>query len=107
VRRHDRVRRVDRRDDEEKNRLCPPVVFSGDVADLARLAFTAMKGQAARVRHETVRPWNAASRLNPARAALDHIDDADVADSLAFTREHTRDALKNLERAATVATHAR
>jgi NAD(P)-binding Rossmann-like domain len=89
-------------DDEEKNRLCPPVVFSGDVADLARLAFTAMKGQVARARHETVRAWNAASRLNPARAALDHIDDADVADSLAFMSEHRHDALQNLERAATV-----
>jgi hypothetical protein len=76
------------------------------VADLARLAFTAMKGQVARARHETVRPWNAASRLNPARAALDRIDDADVADSLAFMSEHRRDALENLERAATLATHA-
>ena len=87
-------------DDEEKNRLCPPVVFSGDVADLARLAYAAMQGQVARVRHETVGPWNAASRLNPAQAALDHIDDADVAESLAFLIEHTRLALKNLERSA-------
>ncbi|HUJ93122.1 MAG TPA: hypothetical protein VLW05_10515, partial [Gaiellaceae bacterium] len=94
-------------DDEEKNRLCPPVVFSGDVADLARLAYAAMQGTVARVRHETVGPWNAVSRLNPARAASDHIDDADVADSLAFMIEHTREALKNLERAATAATPAR
>jgi hypothetical protein len=94
-------------DDEEKNRLCPPVVFSGDVADLPRLAYAAMQGTVARVRHEAVGPWNAASRLNPARAALDHIDDADVAESLAFMIEHTRDALENLERAATVAAPAR
>ena len=89
-------------DDEEKNRLCPPVVFSGDVADLARLARSAMQGTVARVRDEAVGPWNAAARLNPARAAIDRIDDADVADSLAFMIEHTRDALKNLERAAAV-----
>ena len=94
-------------DDEEKNRLCPPVVFSGDVADLARLAHPAMQGQVARVRHETVGPWNTASRLNPGRAALDHIDEADVADSLAFMIEHTRDALENLERTATVAARPR
>ena len=87
-------------DDEEMNRLCPPVVFSGDAGDLARLAYVAMQGQVARVRHEVVGPWNAVSRLNPARAALDHIEDVDVADSLAFTIEHTREALKNLERAA-------
>ena len=91
--------------DEEKNRLCPPVVFSGDVADLARLAYPAMQGTVARVRHETVGPWNAASRLNPARAAFDHIDDADVAESLAFMIEHTRHALENLER--TTAARAR
>ncbi len=83
-------------DDEEGNRVCPPVVFSGDVTDLARLAYTAMRGQVARVRHAEVGPWNAASRLNPARAVLDHIDDADVAESLAFTIEHTPLALKNL-----------
>lgn len=86
-------------DDEEKNRLCPPVVFSGDVDDLVRLAYTALKGQVARVREERVGPWDAASRLNPARAALDHLDDTNVAESLAFVIEHTRDALKNLERA--------
>ena len=88
--------------DEERNRLCPPVVFSGDAADLARLAHPAMQGQVARARHETVGPWSLASRLNPARAALDHIDDADVAESLAFVIEHTREALANLERAAGV-----
>ncbi|MBV9424788.1 MAG: hypothetical protein JOZ98_17890 [Solirubrobacterales bacterium] len=85
-------------DDEEKNWLCPPVVFSGDVADLARLAYVAIRGQVARVRHEAVGPWNAASRLNPARAAPDHVDNADVAESLAFMIEHTPKALNNLER---------
>ena len=76
------------------------MVFSGNVAELARLAYSAMQGSVARVRDEAVGPWSAASRLNPARAALDHIDDADVAESLAFMIEHTRAALKNLERAA-------
>lgn len=82
--------------DEEKNRLCPPVVFSGDVAELPALARTAMQGQVARARHELVGPWNAATRLNPASALLEHIDDAAVAASLTFVLEHTRDALENL-----------
>ena len=60
-----------------------------------------MGGQVARLRHEEIGPWTAATRLNPARAALDHIDDADVAESLAFMIEHTRDALKNLVRTTT------
>ncbi len=95
------------KDDQERNRLCPPVVFSGNVADLAQLAFAAMRGQVARVRHEAVGPWSAESRLNPARAALDHVDDADVTESLAFMIEHTREALENLERAATRGTRDR
>ncbi|MGZ4317053.1 MAG: hypothetical protein ACXVRS_14660 [Gaiellaceae bacterium] len=65
------------------------------------------RGTVARVRHEAVGPWNATSRLNPARAALDHVDDADVTESLAFMIEHTREALKNLERTATVAVRDR
>jgi hypothetical protein len=83
--------------DDEKNRLCPPVVLSGDVADLTRMAYVAMRSQVARVRDEAIGAWNAASRLNPARAALDHIDEPAVAESLAFMIEHTRTALKNLE----------
>jgi NAD(P)-binding Rossmann-like domain len=82
--------------DEEKNRLCPPVVFTGDAADLTQLAYAAMLGQVARVRHETVGPWNARSRLNPARGAVDRLEDPDVAESLAYMIEHTRDALENL-----------
>jgi hypothetical protein len=89
-------------DDEEKNRLCPPVVFSGDAADLARFAYGAMQGQVARARDEVVGPWSAASRLNPGQAALEHIDDADVAESRAFMIEHLPAALENLERAAAV-----
>jgi len=82
--------------DEEKNRLCPPVVFSGDAADLTGLAYAGMKGTVARARHEGVGPWSAATRLNPARAMLDHIDDAEVADSLASIIEQTPAAFENL-----------
>ena len=85
-------------DDEEMNRLCPPVIFSGDPADLVRFAYSAMQGQLARAADEVVGPWSAASRLNPGQAALEHIDDADVAESLAFMKEHTQAALENLER---------
>ena len=86
--------------DDEKNWLCPPVVFSGDVADLPELAYTAMQGQVARMRHELVGPWNAVSRLNPAAALLEHTDNPDVVRSLTSVMEHTRDALANLKRLA-------
>jgi NAD(P)-binding Rossmann-like domain len=84
--------------DEEKNRLCPPVVFSGDSADLTRMAYTAMQGQVARAGHAEVGPWNAASRLNPARDARAHMDDPKVAEALVFMIDHTAAALENLER---------
>ena len=67
------------------------------------MAYTGMQGQVARARDEAVGPWSARSRLNPARAAPDHIHEADVAESLAFMTKHTRDALENLARRATVA----
>jgi hypothetical protein len=69
------------RDDEEKNRLCPPVVFSGDPADLfaVRLQRDAWPGRAGRLTR-VVGPWSAATRLNPAQAAPEHMDDTDVAD---------------------------
>jgi hypothetical protein len=86
--------------DDEKNGLCQPVVFSGDIADLPELAYAAMRGQVARVRHELVGPWNAATRLNPASALLDHIDEPGVAESLTSAIEHTREALENLKRLA-------
>jgi hypothetical protein len=86
--------------DGEKNGLCPPVVFSGDVADLPELAYAAMEGQAARARHELVGPWNAASRLNPAGALLEHTHDPEVVDSLTSMKEHARAALENLRRVA-------
>jgi NAD(P)-binding Rossmann-like domain len=86
--------------DDERNDLCPPVVFSGDAVDLPGLAYAAMQGQTMRARHELVASWNAASRLNPARALLDHIQDADVVESLTSIKEHARAALENLRRVA-------
>ena len=89
-------------DDEEKNRLCPPVVFSGDVADILRLAHAGMKGQTARAANSAVAAWNRASRLNPAGAAADHGDDPRVAEALSSMRMHTEAALQNLERRAII-----
>jgi NAD(P)-binding Rossmann-like domain len=88
--------------DEQKNRLCPPVVLSGDVSDLPRLAHTAMRGLARRARDESAGPWITGSRLNPARAVLDHVDDPQVAGSLAHMIEHVPEALANLERVETM-----
>jgi hypothetical protein len=87
-------------DDEEKNRLCPPVVFSGNVGDLLRLAHAGMSGQTARSADEAVSTWTRASRLNPAEAVGEHLDDPVVTEALARIRTHSEAALQNLARRA-------
>ena len=84
-----------------------PVVFSGDVADLLRLAYAGMKGQTARSANSAVADWNRASRLNPARAAADHMDDRRIGEAISSMRTHTEAALQNLERRATVGVGSR
>jgi NAD(P)-binding Rossmann-like domain len=87
-------------DDDERNRLCPPVVLSGNVSDLLRLAHPGMKGQVARAANGEVAAWNHASRLNPARAAADHMDDRGVAEARSAMKTHTQAALQNLQHRA-------
>jgi hypothetical protein len=94
-------------DDEEKNGLCPPVVFTGDVSDLLQLAHAAMNGQVARSANGDLAAWNHASRLNPARAAPDHMDDPRVAMARSAIRARTEAALQNLDRRATTVSPSR
>ncbi len=88
-------------DDAEKNRLCPPVVFSGEASDLLQLAHPGLKGQVARAADGDVAAWNHASRLNPASAAAEHMDDPVVAEARSAIRTHTQAALQNLEERTT------
>jgi hypothetical protein len=93
---------------EEKNRLCPPLTFSGDIESVLGMAYTGMSGQVARVRAEgPVAAFTLGTRLNPAAAAAEHFDDAEVATAFAFLVENTGAALQNLERAAAAPAHAR
>ncbi len=45
--------------------------------------------------------WNEGCRLNPARGAVDHLDDTRVADAFASMMTNTGRALRNLEQRAT------
>jgi hypothetical protein len=87
-------------DDDERNRLCPPVVFTGDIADVLRMAHDAMRGQGARTRQGVVAEWNAGSRLNPAAAAPEHAGDPAVAEALVSLSATVGAALENLGRRA-------
>ncbi|HUR76923.1 MAG TPA: NAD(P)-binding protein [Acidimicrobiales bacterium] len=85
-------------DDAEKNALCPPLSFSGNVADILDLAYRGMTGLFARAADPEINAWNDASRLNPAAAARDHLDDPRVTDAFATIGQHLGGAMTNLAR---------
>ena len=84
-----------------KNKLCPPVVFSGSISDVLGLAYAAMSGLVARLREPDLTAWNEGCRLNPARGATDHLDDTRVADAFASMMTNTGRALRNLKQRTT------
>jgi len=86
-----------RHDDIEKNRLCPPVVFTGDTSGLPGLAYAGMNGLAARALEPDLAAWDEACRLNPARGAANHLDDPRVPAALASVGTHFGPAMANLE----------
>lgn len=88
-------------DADVKNKLCRPVVFSGSIADVLGLAYAAMSGQVARLQEPDLMAWHERCRLNPARGAADHLDDARVADAFASMMTNTGRALRNLKQRAT------
>ena len=87
-----------RDDDAEKNRLCPPVVFTGDTADLPRIAYAGMNGLTARALEPDLAAWDEACRLNPARGAANHADDPRVPAAFASIGENFGAAMANLDR---------
>jgi len=87
-----------RDDDTEKNRLCPPVVFSGRSADLPQLAYAGLLGTTARGAEPDLAAWSDAARLNPAGGAAGKRDDPDVAAAYATLGANLGPALENLAR---------
>jgi hypothetical protein len=84
------------RDDAAKNELCPPVVFTGDAADILHLAHAAMSGLLARGAEPDLGSWTDRCRLNPARGAADHLDEPDVEAAFTSLINNTDAALRNL-----------
>jgi hypothetical protein len=85
-----------RDDDVDRNRLCPVVVFTGDAADMLRFANAGMRGLGARSMEPDLAAWDAACRLNPARAATEHLDDPRVAEAFASIGANLEAAMTNL-----------
>ena len=85
------------RDDEaDKNRLCPPLTFSGDISDVLELSYAGMTGLVERAADPDMAAWTGRCRLDPARAALEHMDDPQVADALASLGANLGPAMQNL-----------
>lgn len=87
-----------REDDAEKNRLCPPIRFTGNASDLLRMAQAAMTGLVARSAEPDIAAWDASCRLNPAQAAREQMSDPIVASAFASTISNIGPALRNLGR---------
>lgn len=85
-------------DEAEKNRLCPPVYFSGRTADILDVAFAGMTGLNARMAEPDINAWNDRSRLNPTRDAPNHFDDPRVSSAFTSILTNIGAAMENLER---------
>lgn len=89
-----------RDDDAEKNRLCPPLAFSGRISDVLALSHVGMTGLAMRSAEPDLQAWTEASRLNPACGAADRMDDPQVVSAMVSLGEHYGPAMSNLARLA-------
>ena len=87
-----------RDDTAEKNRLCPPVVFSGRSADLLHLARDGLTGLLARGAEPDFAEWSEGARLNPAAGAASQGDDPQVMTALTLLFDNIGPAMENLER---------
>jgi hypothetical protein len=86
-----------RDDTAEKNRLCPPVVFSGRSADLLDVAHAGLTGTLARGAEADFAAWSDRARLNPAGGAAGRGDEAELAKALAVLSASLGPAMQNLE----------
>ena len=85
-----------REDDAEKNRLCPPVPFSGRIADVLAMSYHGISGMTARAAEADLGAWAEQCRLNPVMGASNHLDDPRVSAGFTTIVEHIGDALRNL-----------
>ena len=87
-----------REDTADKNRLCPPVVFTGRSADLLHLVRAGLTGVLARRAEADFAAWSERARLNPAKGAASRRDDPELAKALAVLSASVGAAMRNFER---------
>jgi hypothetical protein len=89
------------RDDDRKNELCPPVLFTGEASEILRLAFAGMTGLISRAAEPDLGAWTEKCRLNPAYGAADHLDEPSVQTAFTTVVTNMGPALSNLEQLTT------
>jgi hypothetical protein len=89
-----------REDDDDKNRLCPVVVFDGDINNLMHPVRNGMIGLNARGAEPDIAAWDAASRLNVAAAVPKHMEDPRIPIAFSKLLQHLGPAMENLDRMA-------
>ncbi|MEM7091728.1 MAG: NAD(P)-binding protein [Actinomycetota bacterium] len=83
-------------DDDERNRLCPPVPRTGLIADQLRILAAGLEAEGARRDHPDIAAWSQQARLNPTRSMAEHFDDPAVMESLTLMLESVEPAVANL-----------
>jgi hypothetical protein len=92
-----------RDDDAEKNRLCPPLTFTGRIADIFDLSRPGIIGLNLRAAEPDLDAWNSASRLNPSRGVSAHLDDPRVLSAFDLLGKHFGPAMSRLEQLTVLA----
>ena len=85
-----------RDNDAEKNRLTPPVVFSGNASDLLRFAYPGMLGLYARTSESDLATWSENCRLNPASGAVERAGEPEIAAAFTSLMTNFGPAIRNL-----------
>jgi len=86
--------------DEDRNRLSPPVPWSGRIDDVLVQAHATIQGMAARMSVPEVAAWDGATRLNPASGVGARMGDPQVAAAVGALGTHVGGAFANLARLA-------
>jgi hypothetical protein len=85
-----------REDDADKNRLCPPLTFRGQISDILALALPGMAGISARLGEADLGAWIETCRLNPAAGAMSKAADPEISAALTMMITHMGEAMRNL-----------
>ena len=85
-----------RDNDADKNRLTPPVTFSGNASDLLRFSYAAMSGLYARTSESDLAAWSESCRLNPASGAVERASEPEIAAAFTSLMRNFGPAMRNL-----------